>query len=384
MAQRYFAVTTPGLEETLLQELRGFKVKKPKVMRGGVEFQATARGFYQVLHFARTTHRLYLRVDEFRARDVHELYKKTRRIDWERLLPVDAHAPVQIRGVSHRSNVSGSGELVERVLDGVRDHFTLDLATAPPTLLRERDHVQNPITLMVRMSDDRCELSLEAAGRALHQRGWREESGEAPLRETLASAMLEMCGWQPGTPLLDPMCGSGTFLIEAARKTLERSPRCWSDYAALRWANANPELFEEVRGEVSEEAAPAPEEVTIFGQDRDVGVLLKASRNARRAGVQRLVQLKEEPVSQLLPPLALPGLMICNPPYGERLRRDGAIQELLARAEEHFEGWRLALVLPRDFDMRTARVPMEELGRFTNGGLPVTLWQGAVSNTQTF
>ncbi|CAN0568594.1 unnamed protein product, partial [Laminaria digitata] len=253
MAQRYFAVTSPGLEEVLLDELKGFKIKKPKVLQGGVEFQATGRGFYQVLRGSRIAHRLYLRVDDFRARDAYELYRKSRRFEWERLLIGGTpQRVVELRGVAHRSRLGGSGEVVDRVADGIYDRFVEELFVRPPKLMRDERYEGEGRThsLMVRLSEDRCELNLEAAGRAMHQRGWREETGRAPIRESLAAAMLRMSGWAPGMPLLDPMCGSGTFVIEAARQVAGLEPRAWTEYMAFDFVNANRELFDEVGGDL--------------------------------------------------------------------------------------------------------------------------------------
>ena len=387
MAQRYFAVTTPGLEEALLDELRGFKIKKPKIMQGGVEFQATGRGLYQVLCWSRIAHRLYLRVDEFRARDGIELYNKTRRFDWERLISGgededDDRSIVQVRVVVHRSGIGGSGEALDRVADGLRDHFSQELKVYPPKVLREERTRQKPgeLTLMARVIEDRCELNLEASGKPLHQRGWRKETGAAPLRESLAAAILRLCEWREDEALVDPMCGSGTFLIEAARWRQNLGPRQWSDYSALSFANANQELFDEVASDppnASSDASPA----SIIGADHDADVIEVAGRNAARAEVSEEAAFIHAEVKDLAATVSeakgAPGLVVCNPPYGERLERSGAIRELLEQfASGAMSGWRLGILLPRDFDLTTAVFPMKERARFTNGGLPVTLWVG--------
>lgn len=383
MAQRYFAVTTPGLEEALLDELRTFKIKKPKVLQGGVEFQSTSRGLYQVLRRSRIVHRLYLRVDEFRARDGIELYNKTRRYEWERLIfggEEEVRSKVHVRAVVHRSWIGGSGEAVDRVADGLRDHFSQELKTHPPDIIRtdrafQRKDERIPMTLMARVIEDRCELNLEMAGRALHQRGWRDETGAAPLRESLAAALLALADWREDEPLIDPMCGSGTFVIEAARRRRNLEPRLWQadDYGALSLANANRESFDDASlGPVELEDAPP-----LIGADHDEDVLEKARRNAARADISDDVTLLHREASQLVPAGDAPGLVICNPPYGERLERSGAIKELLeVFASGAMSGWRLGILLPRDFDLTTAVFPMEERARLTNGGLSVTFWMG--------
>ncbi|MEC9400633.1 MAG: hypothetical protein VX475_23600, partial [Myxococcota bacterium] len=374
----------PGLEDALLEELRAFKIKKPKVLQGGVEFQSTSRGLYQVLRQSRIVHRLYLRVDEFRARDGIELYNKTRRYEWERLISggeEEERSKVHVRSVVHRSGIGGSGEAVDRVADGLRDHFSQELKIHPPDIIRTDRAFQrkkdegSALTLMARVIEDRCELNLEMAGRALHQRGWRDETGAAPLRESLAAALLSLAGWSEEEPLIDPMCGSGTFVIEAARRRRNLEPRLWSpsDYGALSLVNANRESFDEAAVEpvVLEDAPP------LIGADRDEDVLEKARRNAARAEILDDVTLLHREVADLVPAHDVPGLVICNPPYGERLERSGAIKELLeVFASGKMPGWRLGILLPRDFDLTTAVFPMEERARLTNGGLPVTFWIG--------
>jgi len=235
MSQRYFAVITPGLEGALASELRSLPTRKRSVVEGGVGFEATGVGFYQVMHRSRLANRVYLRVDEFRARDPQELYRKAKRIDWARLL--HPGQPVVVEGRSKASRIFGSGAVVARVEDGIADYWRERLDRTPPDF-------GHPQRLLARLHEDRCTLSLDAAGALMHRRGWRLAPGRAPLRENCAAALLQLLGWQPGVPLIDPMCGSGTFLIEAARWAATLPPRRWSSYAFHHWANFNPARWE--------------------------------------------------------------------------------------------------------------------------------------------
>lgn len=377
MSQTYFAVTAPGLEPALLEELRQMKIKRPEVLHGGVEFEATSRGFYEALCWVRTAHRLYLRVDEFRARENKELYRKARRFDWSRLIPQDAR--VHVRGVLRHSKLGGSGELIDAVADGLRDHFTIDEASAPPTITRHHEggapeaDPDEVLVVMARSEEDRCQLNLEAGGAAMHVRGWRQEAGPAPLRESLAAAALLLAGWSPSEALLDPMCGAGTIPVEAARWAAGLPPRQREHHAAARWANWRPERWEQVLA--LDHGAPEKARGPIWGRDVDGEVLGMARRNAARGEVDGFVRFAQGDVAELEPPQGVdPGLVLCNPPYGERLEGREVVEVLLERFAQAFEGWRLAMVLPRDVSVSHPTLSTRALADFSNGGIPVRLW----------
>ncbi|MEM1347812.1 MAG: hypothetical protein AAGI01_04590 [Myxococcota bacterium] len=370
MAQSYFAVITPGLEGALVAELRRMKVKKPSEVKGGVEFQATRRGFYEAVRDSRSANRLYRRVADFRARDVQELFKKTRRIAWEELL--DPAAGVLVEATSRRSKLNGTGQISGTVLDGIRARFESD----PASRSLNEAASKPPVVLLARMADDRCTLSLSADPRALYLRGWRTEAGGAPLRETTSCALLELVGWRPGTPLLDPMCGSGTFLIEAARASANLPPRIWETHGFESWAAHDAELYAEILAS-REEASSV--HTQLWGYDRDAEMIALSQRNALRAGVAEQVTWRAQGVAALERPDGEPGVVISNPPYGKRLAREGKRQPadrvLLERFAETFEGWVLGLLLPSDHEPAHPSLLVEELARFRNGGTAVRLWR---------
>ena len=372
MAQRYLAVTSPGLEPALLAELRSFKIKKPTVIEGGVEFSATTKKFYNVLRSTRIAHRLYLRVDEFRARDQIEAYNKSKRFEWERLLSTGQ--AVEVRGVVKSSRIGGSGAITDAVADGIRDHFIQALHSKPPTLFRQTSADGDVIStkMLARCEDDRCMINMEAAGKPLHQRGWRKQAGPAPLRESVASAVLDLAGWKPGVALVDPMCGSGTFVIEAARRARRLPVRLWDDYAATTWANFAPEVFEQAG---PGEPLAASDVDGLFGFDIDAGVLKKAKANAARAEVGDNVRFEQTDVRALTAPEGVePGVVVCNPPYGERLSESGEIEALIQTISERFAGWRVGLLLPRDVSVDFSGLSLRSAAELRNGGIPVKVW----------
>ncbi len=374
MAQTYFASIQPGLEQALFREIRRLGGKRPSLVHGGVEFDAARKTLYAAhLHLSTPT-RIWLRVDEFRARDAPELYNKTRRYGWERLL--GAEHRVAIRAHSSKSNLYHTEKITDAVRDGLRDHFADDLChESPPTFGEEGD--EGAQLLMARIHDNRCQLSLDASGALLHRRGWRTEAGPAPLRESIAAAMLELIDWSPEFGLIDPMCGSATIAIEAARRALNYPPGLDRSFSFQSWRNFQPHRFQEMKDEAKariRSELPAP----IVGRDRDPGTIALATRNAARASVGAALRLEvadlaDAPITEDL------RWIVTNPPYGERLQEEGIIESLLSAWRCGTRERQIAFLWP------TARRDVVEgaddaLGRLTsfkNGGLAVDLWTSA-------
>lgn len=372
MSQTYFATTTPGLEQPLLDEVRGLKSKRPRVLTGGVEFECTNRAFYRAAYHLRCANGLYLRVDDFRARDFPELYNKTRRYDWERLL-VPA-SPIRVRASATGSALNHTGRIAETVAQAIAERFADDLGQAAPVASDE----PGALRILARLDDDRCELSLDAAGQRLYRRGWREHTVAAPIRETTAAALLDLAGWRPDQPLLDPTCGSGTFVIEAALKAMARPAGEHRGFAFHRWANFRPELWAEVVASAAAEVQPV--EPRFFGRDVDPDAIAAARHNAATAEAGAAVDLAVADLDALDPPCEAPGLVISNPPYGVRLGHGQdqapAFERLVERFAAGFDGWRLAVLLPRERAVSHPALSLEVAAEFRNGGIPVRLWIG--------
>lgn len=373
MAQRYFAMCTPGLETALLAEIRSIGGRKASTIHGGVEFEGTNAVFYRANYELRSANRVVLRVDEFRARDVVELYQKTKRYAWERLL--GAENAVYVRGAARTSKLIHSGRIAKAVEDGINDHFGEDpaLAGKGPTIAPD-ERSADPL-VMARLEDDRCQLSLDGSGELLYRRGWRTKIGAAPIRETIAAAMLRLADFQPGEPVFDPMCGSGTFVIEAAQSAAGMAAGKGRTFALWRWKNHRPELWDEVVAAAAERVVDPG--LNFFGRDIDLEMVQASRANAESAGVDEFCNFGQGSIADMVPPTRTPGLVICNPPYGERLEGAGIVQTLVERFEAKFAGWRLAMVLPETQQppfSKASKLRFEERARFKNGGLPVRLW----------
>ncbi len=370
MAQSYFASVTPGLEAALLEELRALGAKKCKEEPGGVTFQATRPGFYRVLIWSGVASRLLLRVDEFRARDAQELHRKTARLPWPTLLP--PKAPLEVDATTARSALNGTGQIADTVWFGISD----TMRDARAALVHPITQDMDPLRLQARMSEDRCTLSLDAGPGPLYRRGWRAHVGPAPLRESTAAALLRLIGWRPGLPLLDPTCGSGTFILEAARRAASLPARMWPTYGVHRWANFEPEAWAQALDNAPTDSADAPRAL-LWGGDLDPAVIDAALANAQAAEVAAITRFEVADAEHLTLPEGPPGIIISNPPFGHRISRDRDSVDLtlLARFASVGQGWTLGLLLPSDFSPAHHALDVQEITRFRLGGMPVRFWR---------
>lgn len=372
MTQRYFATTSPGFEKLLAGEIAGFGAKKLDEYKGGVEFDATNKKFYRACYESRLANRILIRVDEFRSRDFPEMYNKTRRYQWERLL--SGENEIYVKGVAHQTRLIHTDRIESAVGEGIRDHFSEDLGVEPPKIVDDADGAQY---ILARISEERCQLSLDASGELLHRRGWRAQSVEAPIRETTAAAVLLGADWSGERTLFDPMCGSGTFPIQAGRMAVGRPPGEYRSFAFHRWDNFRPDLWDEVVEEAARKVS-YPEAPIAYGADVAQEAVDAARANSESAEVEDVVVFRCADVSEAQPPVDEPGLMICNPPYGRRLpdqsEGEAVWRQLLDVFAERFQGWTLAVLLPGEITPGHPALIFEKRLRFRNGGIPVRLW----------
>lgn len=346
MSQSYFAVTSPGLEPFLQEELRALGARKVTLLDGGAEFDATRKVFYRVLQHSRIANRVTMRLATFKARAFPDLFKRTRKQPWAQWLPPGAS--VDVRASARQSRLIHSGRIAETVMDALSEHPTGD---GPGQ------------RIYVRIDEDIATLSLDAAGEELHFRGWRKSPVEAPLRENLAAAALRAMKWTPDEMLIDPTCGSGTILIEAALMASGRPTRL--DYAAKNWANLDADAWKEVENEAASELAG------LWGYDISPKAIEATLANAATADVT--LNASQADVADLKPTGPC-GLILCNPPYGLRLSDTSATKALLSIFAQRFEGWRLGFIMPSEFHPSHRKLDFVRVAQFLNGGLRVNLW----------
>ncbi|ANB17453.1 bifunctional 23S rRNA (guanine(2069)-N(7))-methyltransferase RlmK/23S rRNA (guanine(2445)-N(2))-methyltransferase RlmL [Dokdonella koreensis] len=352
--RRFFATCPKGLEYLLRDELVALGAEAVREGLAGVHFQGPLETGYRACLWSRLASRVLMPLAEFGAATEDALYDGVAAIDWSEHLAVDATLAVDAHGGTDA--LRHTRYLAQRVKDAVVDQFRDREGARPGVDTREPS-----IRLNLLLRKDRATLSLDLSGTPLHRRGYRVGQGEAPLKENLACALLLRAGWPAifaaGGALVDPMCGSGTLLIEAAWMAADAAPGLrrsyfgflgWRGHDAETWARLKTEA--ETRAHAGLSALPA----VFFGYDQDARVLEEAKRNAQQAGVAGFVHLARRDVAHLERPEGgdAPGLIICNPPYGERIGQHEALvpvyRTLGAHALAGFDGWRLAVITSDD------------------------------------
>ncbi|HCI6802055.1 TPA: bifunctional 23S rRNA (guanine(2069)-N(7))-methyltransferase RlmK/23S rRNA (guanine(2445)-N(2))-methyltransferase RlmL [Klebsiella quasipneumoniae subsp. similipneumoniae] len=340
-----FASTARGLEELLKTELEGLGATDCQVVQGGVHFQGDTRLLYQSLMWSRLASRIMLPLGECRVYSDLDLYLGVQAIPWTEMFNPGATFAVHFSGLNEEIRNSQYGAL--KVKDAIVDSFTRKNLPRPNV-----DRESPDLRINVWLNKETAHISLDLSGEGLHLRGYRDGTGMAPIKENLAAAIVMRSGWVPGTPLLDPMCGSGTLLIEAAMLATDRAPGLHRGHWGFGgWAQHDDVIWKEVKAEAQTRARQglAAYGSRFYGSDVDARVIDRARRNARRAGIGELIDFEVKDVAQLNNPLPKGpyGTVISNPPYGERLESEPALialHSLLGRImKSQFGGWNLSV-----------------------------------------
>lgn len=366
-----FATTTPGLEELLGAELRRLGLDARVAEPGGVAFPATRDDLARALLWSRLANRITVRIASFRARTFPELERHAAKVGWDFVL--DASVRAHFRVTSRKSALyveRGIAERLERAVAPIT--AAVRAPSAAEALEDDVTALPGVQRFVVRVLRDDFTISADASGALLHRRGYRLAVAKAPLRETLAAALLVASGWTPDVPLLDPFCGSGTIPIEAALMARRIAPGRQRRFAAERWKGMT-EAFASARANaVVKELPDTP--VRIVGHDRDAGAIAAAHANAARARVTPDVEFDRLALSATASEEAS-GWVITNPPYGARVGERRALRDLYAALgntlRRQLPGWNLALLgADRGLDAQIG-ITLGELFRTTNGGIPV-------------
>lgn len=328
----------------------------------------------------RTASRLIVRVAEFHASTFHELERRAKRVDWSQYLHPGSHA--RFRVTCRKSRLFHSDAVAQRLSEAVAKQVPgVLIASAdrdPPDGLEGDDaETATEQLFIVRLTHDNCVVSVDSSGQLLHRRGYRQATGKAPLRETLAAAMLIGSGWDSTATLIDPLCGSGTIPIEAALMARRIPPginrtfafQNWPSYESAEWES----LVEKSRDEIRPSTGP------IMGSDRDDGVVKSARENAERAGVSDNVVLEVRAISNVDFP-AGGGWVVTNPPYGVRVGERRPLRNLYARLGKTIRsragGYMIGLLSADTMLESALDIPLAEAFRARNGGIPVRFLTG--------
>lgn len=380
MARRdCFAVVAPGLEALAAAELRAIGTPEATAESGGVAFSATDAELFAANFHARTISRIIVRVAEFRATAFHELERLARGVAWDTI--VAPKTAVRLRVTCKKSRLYHSDAVAQRVFDaisrrvaGVTHVGAAKSAGGDPDDDDTIDESDAQL-FVVRFMRDVCTISADSSGALLHRRGYRLATAKAPLRETLAAALLLGAKWNGTMPLLDPMCGSGTIVIEAAMLARRIAPGTARTFACERWPAAPAKEFAAVRA-VASECALTRSPVTISASDRDEGAIAASLANAERAGVSADVSFSVGALSAI-ESAAGPGMVVANPPYGARVGGGGELRNLYAQLGNVLRakrpGWSLAMISADKALEAQVKLKFSEGLKFKNGGIPVRL-----------
>jgi len=367
-----FAICAPGLEPLLVAELAELSIKGQAVA-GGVEWQGSMSTVALANLWSRIASRIVIRVGGFHARTFFELERHAKKTEWARYLAPGS--PVRFRVTCRKSKLYHSDAVAQRFQEAVARAIG-DVSIADSA---DEDAETPAQTFIVRLDRDQCTVSADTSGALLHRRGYRQAVAKAPLRETLAAAMLRGADWSGRTPLVDPMCGSGTIPIEAAMIARKIPPGIARDFAFLHWPDAAADSWKALLDRAKAQALKSTP-VRIAGSDRDAGAIDAARANAERAGIAD-IEWKVQAISAAEPPSDAPGALITNPPYGERIGAGDDIRNLYAQlgnvARKNFPGWTVGLLSADPKLDAQLKLPLETKFKTTNGGIPVHFVAGS-------
>lgn len=340
---RFFATAAKGTEPLLRDELQELGLTRVRADRGGVHFGAEVSDAYRACLWSRIAQRILEPLATFACPHEDALYDGVRRIDWQRVL--DADRTLAVRAACRSSRLTHTQYISQRTKDAIVDQLRERLGARPSVDRNEPD-----VQLFVHLVKDQATVYLDYSGDSLHEHGFRKQQGAAPIKETLAAALVRYSGWDRESPLVDPMCGSGTLLIEAGLWAAQHAPGLSrADFGFERWADFDDSArstLKELRQEAENAAKPLA--LSLIGSDTDSRALEAARANAERAGVR--VNLRLAPLGSAMPSAERGGFVV-NPPYGERLERGSHLEQELVTVLRRFENYQRAMIVPRDFPL---------------------------------
>ncbi|MDD9742079.1 MULTISPECIES: THUMP domain-containing class I SAM-dependent RNA methyltransferase [Marinovum] len=359
-----FLACPPGLEPLLRDEAREAGFAAPACTPGGVTFRGGWPEVWRANLVLRGASRVLARIGEFRALHLAQLDKRARKMDWRAVLRADV--PVKVEATCRKSRIYHAKAATQRV-EGALEAAGIALGAEAELVLR------------VRIEDDLCTFSVDTSGALLHKRGFKTGTGKAPMRETLAALFLRGAGFDGSAPVVDPMCGSGTFVIEAAEMAMGLAPGRGRSFAFERLASFDADAWAAMRAAVTPRETP----LVFHGSDRNEGAIANARENAARAGVDQIARFRHHAISDLSPPDGPKGLVIANPPYGGRIGNKKLLYGLYGSfgqvLKQRFAGWHVGVVTSEAGLARATGLKLEPGPVVDHGGIRVRLYQGRIA-----
>jgi len=361
--ENLFVVVAPGLEDVCARELSQLGVTDADVVAGGMAFRGKLQTIYQANLLLRSASRVLVRFGEFRCRAFPDLFKQAARLPWGRF--VRAGTPLSFRVSCRGSRLMHTGRVAETLQAAAQK----SLGSAAAVQMSTSQQV------LVRIVDDQVIISVDSSGELLHRRGYRRAVTKAPLRETLAAGILMLLDWQVDEPLADPMCGTGSFVLEAAMLAARRAPGLEREFTFMQWPGYRDGLWRQLCTEARRQQRPIVS--PLEGADQDAAAIDAARANLSRLDLEGPVCFHQRDLADS-PVHAAAGLVVCNPPYGRRLVPEESLVSFYRTFGQHvqraYPGWRVALLCPEPSLVKATRLPFNKVTDLKNGGLQVGLY----------
>ncbi|MEX0277504.1 MAG: class I SAM-dependent RNA methyltransferase [Ruegeria sp.] len=357
-----FLIATPGLEAPLCAEAVEHGFSSARAIAGGVICRGDWSEVWRANLVLRGANKVLVRIGSFPAVHLAQLDKRARKFPWSDFLRPDV--PVKVEATSRKSRIYHAGAARQRIERAITE-------TLGAPISAEAD-----IRVLLRIEKDICTFSLDSSGEPLHKRGHKAAVAKAPMRESMAAMFLRECGFDGSEPVLDPMCGSGTFVLEAAEIALGLLPGRSRRFAFQDFAGFDEDLWQDMRGGVHTRDC----NLVFSGSDRNTGAVEAATANALRAGVEAVARFQHRAVGDIKPPPGPVGLVIANPPYGARIGDEKRLRSLYGSFGKvlmnQFKGWRAAIVTSNASLARATRLPFLPAGPVVDhGGTKIRLYQ---------
>lgn len=331
----FYAIVIPGLEATAAKELEELSAHEIRIDSGGVHFAGTMETMFRVNLRSRCITRVLLRLKRFTAMTLDGLRNRVEQIEWGQFL--NRQSAITVHASCHSSRLMHTAKIENEICEAVRKAGFFS------------DSGDSEQQIFIRIENNRCLLSIDTSGERLDRRGYRLEGGKAPVRETLAAGVLQWMKWKPDETLLVPMCGSGTFAIEAAMMGAKQAPGMTHEFPFLAWPQLKKKGWERVSKRTQAMMRDDASSLSIYASDINPDAVETAARNADRAGVRKLIHMEQKDLKELNSPEdAHSGLIVCNPPYGQRIDTNVyALYAALGRMyKKDFSDWRMVVFSP--------------------------------------
>ena len=368
MTHHYFASCPRGLEEVLQQELTDIHASDIKKVDGGMLFSGDNEVLYRANISSRIATRVLCLVKQGTYENEDDIFNAALAVEWTSWFALEKTIKVSTTAI--QCPLKSIDFMTLRIKDAVCDIFREKMGKRPDVAVRDPD-----IKIHLFLEKNNFSLYIDASGAPLYQRGFRTASVEAPIKENLAAGIIKLSGWTPGEPFLDPMCGSGTFLIEAALIASNQAPGLNRDFGFMAWKNFDKTLFTTIKTSYLDKVTKK-DFLKIYGSDKDLRAIRVSKKNLTLAGFENSVQLVCKQFSEITPPYN-EGVLVTNPPYGERIGEelDSAYPEWASSLKKSFAGWR-TYFLTNDFRMpKLMRLSPSKKTPLYNGALDCRLFE---------